>query len=182
MPADVEVIEKENKVGRPELFPTVILPRFDDIYEWISEGHTEKSICKKLGIHPATWIEYKNKYNELAELIIRARSAAGELLLNKQFAAGCGQVVTLNKQKVTKDGDVVDYKEEAYIPPNTNAADFWGRHMMPEYKAPKQVESGNITINNFQLPEKVKEIEQLDKEITELEKRLAVDVEAIPTE
>jgi hypothetical protein len=160
MPAEIVEVERE-RAGRPELYPTVVLPNWDMIFEAISQGYTEKSIYEKLGINRQSWIDYKAKYTEFAEMIIRARSAAGELLLNKQFQAGCGQKVTLRKQKALKDGSVVDIEEEMYIPPNVNAADFWGRHMMPEYKAPKSVESGgNLTVN-FQLPQIQSELQKL---------------------
>lgn len=171
---EITTIDKDKRsVGRPELYPTVVQPRLDDIYEWISQGCTEQSICKTLGIHHSTWIEYKDKYTELAEIITRARSAAGELVLNKQFQAACGQTITLNKQKVTKDGDVVDITEDVYVAPNVNAAEFWARHMMPEYKAPKSVEITNNTTNNFQLPEAKAKVEQL---LTERQKARAIDI------
>ena len=176
---EVATIEKENKVGRPELFPIVIQPRLDDIYEWVSQGNTEKSICKSLGIHHSTWIRYKEQYKELSETITRARSAAGELLLNKQFAAACGQMVTLNKQKVTKDGDILDITEDMYVPPNVNAADFWSRHMYPDYKAPKSVDSGqNITVN-FQLPQLEQDLAQIAEKRKSLEALLHKDYEII---
>jgi hypothetical protein len=78
---------------------------------------------------------------------------------NQQYQKACGITVTLNKQKVLKDGKVVDYKEEAYIPPDTNAAEYVGRHDDPDYKPPKSVESGNITINNIQLPQLEQELQ-----------------------
>jgi hypothetical protein len=171
-------IETSNK-GRTELYPTVVLPRFDDIYEWISQGNTEKSICKRLGIHPFTWIRYKQEHNELSELITRARSAAGELLLNKQFSAACGQTVTLNKQKVTKDGDVVDITEDMYIAPNVNAAEFWSRHMYPGYIPPKGDSSGSIVINNFQLPQLEADLAAIVEKRKTLEALLHKDYEVI---
>ena len=173
--AEIATIDKDSggKVGRPELYPIVVQPRLDDIYEWVSQGCTEKSICKTLGIHHSTWIRYKDENKELSETITRARSAAGELLLNKQFAAACGQTVTLNKQKVTKDGDILDITEDIYVAPNVNAAEFWSRHLMPGYIPPKQVDPGqNITVN-FQLPEAKAKVEQL---LTERQKAKAIDI------
>jgi len=172
--------EKESKRGRSELYPVLVEPRLDDIYEWISQGYTEKSICKKLGIHPFTWIRYKQDNNELSELIIHARQAAGQVVLNKQFQAACGQSVTLSKQKVTKDGEVIDITEEMYIPPNVNAAEFWGRHMMPDYKPAKSVENLTLIQNNFQLPDLQQQLQQIQEKRKQLESLLAVDLE--PTE
>ena len=172
--ASVDMVDKiKRPPGRPELYPTLVQPRLDEIYEWISQGCTEQSICKALGIHRDTWIRYKDSNIELTDTITRARGAAGELLLNKQFAAACGQRVTLNKQKVTKDGDILDITEDIYVAPNVNAADFWSRHMMPGYIAPRSSDSGqNITVN-FQLPEAREKVEQL---LTEREKLRAVDI------
>jgi hypothetical protein len=179
MPETVAVKETEINKGRPELYPTLVKPYFDDIYNWIAEGNTEESIAKKLGIHPYTWICYKKGYTELTELITRARQSAGELMLHKQYQKASGMTISLNKQKVTKDGDVVDITEEMYIPPDTNAADFWARHLYPDYKPAKGVENGNLTINNFQLPEIDAKIQKLLKELNSLETQSAVDVECI---
>jgi hypothetical protein len=175
----VNTVEIESNRGRPELYPVVIEPNLDKIYEWIAQGYTEKSIYDKLQIHHSTWIRYKEEYKELSDTITRARTAAGQLMLNKQFQKACGQVVTLKKQKTVAGGDIVDVFEEQYIPPDTNAAEFWGRHMMPEYKAPKAVESGNITINNFQLEDIQKKKQEILQEIRKLEMQSAVDLEPV---
>ena len=169
----------DNKCGRPCLYDSHVKPYFDDIYKWIAEGMTEQSIAKKLGIHPFTWINYKKDNIELVELITRARSAAGELLLNKQFSAACGQTITLNKQKVTKDGDVVDITEDMYIAPNVNAAEFWSRHMYPGYIPPKGDSSGSIVINNFQLPQLEADLAAIVEKRKTLEALLHKDYEVI---
>ena len=46
-----------------------VLPFFDEILEWRTQGLTEKEICKRLGVPIATWDRYKNKHEELKELI-----------------------------------------------------------------------------------------------------------------
>ena len=181
--ADTAVaVGKKRSVGRPELYPVLAEPRLDDIYEWVAEGNTEKSICKKLGIHHSTWIEWKDKYPELAATITRARQAAGQLLLNKQFAAGCGQKVTVRKQKALKDGSIVEVEEEEYIPPNVQAAEFWARHMMPDYVPPKQADTTKTITVNFQLEDWEQKRKQILDEIKRLELQAAVDVEAVPVE
>jgi hypothetical protein len=168
-----------NNKGRPELYTTLVKPRYDDIYEWLAEGNTEESVAKKLGVHPYTWIRYKQDNCELSELITRARQSAGQLMLHKQYQKGSGMIVPLKKQKLTKDGEIIDIIEEQFIPPDTNAADFWGRHMMPDYKAPK--EPGNLTLiqNNYQLPELKQQLLQIEQELKKLESPVAVDVEVI---
>ena len=175
-------VKEPREVGRPCKYETYVKPYLDDIFEWVSRGITEKSIYKKLGVSADAWISYKDKYSELSETITRARQAAGQLLLNKQFAAGCGQKVTVRKQKALKDGTIVEVEEEEYIPPNVQAAEFWARHMMPDYIPPKQADTTkNITVN-FQLADWEQKRREILAEIKRLELQAAVDVEAVPVD
>lgn len=59
--------------GRPSKYETYVKSRFNEINEWLKQGATEKEICKNLGINNDTWIKYKKKYNELNELVKKAR-------------------------------------------------------------------------------------------------------------
>ena len=182
MPDSDIAVKQVAKVGRPCKYESHVKPYLDDIYDWVSQGMTEQSICKRLGIHPFTWIRYKQDNNDLSELITRARQAAGQLLLNKQFAAGCGQKVTVRRQKALKDGSIVEVEEEEYIPPNVQAAEFWARHMMPDYVPPKQADATKTINVNFQLDEWEAKRKEILDEIKRLELQSAVDVEAIPAD
>jgi len=156
---------------------TVIKHRLDDIEKWISEGMAEYSICKELGISTSTWYDAKKDYPELSELVLRARANAGSLLLNKQYQAASGQIITLKKQKVLRDGEVIDAEEEMYIPPNVQAAEFWGRHIMPGYVAPRSEGAGSVTVN-VQLPQVQAEIAKLADKRKALEQELAaIDID-----
>jgi hypothetical protein len=179
-----EIVKANNTrlVGRPCKYASHVKPYLDDIYDWISQGMTEQSIYGKLNISHQAWIEYKDKYTELAETITRARQAAGQLLLNKQFAAGCGQKVTVRKQKALKDGSIVEVEEEEYIPPNVQAAEFWARHLMPDYVPPKQADTTKNINVNFQLEDWEQKRKQILDEIKRLELSRAVEVEAVPVD
>lgn len=56
-------------MGRPNKYETHVKPRFEDIVKWLKLGATEKEIAKNLGINKSTFIDYKNKYSELSDLI-----------------------------------------------------------------------------------------------------------------
>ena len=158
--------------GQPELYPTVIKPRLKEIEGWLSEGAPEYAITKKLGISNQTWIEAKKKYTEFSDVVLRARFSAGSVMIGKQYSAACGQLIELKKQKVTKDGDVIDIKEEVYIPPNTNAADLWGRNMLPGYVQAKQDTGANVTVT-VQLPAVQAELDRITADRARLEAELA---------
>ena len=44
---------------------------------------------------------------------------------NALLRRALGYTITLSKQKVTKDGDVIDYEEEVHYPPDVTAQIFW---------------------------------------------------------
>lgn len=57
-------------MGRPSKYETHVKPYFKEIKEWLEQGATEKQVAEQLGInYTGTWIVYKNKYSEFAELI-----------------------------------------------------------------------------------------------------------------
>lgn len=62
-----------NKRGAPSKYESCVKSRFDEIAEWLELGATEKEIYTNLGIGKDSWIEYKRKYNELADLIKNGR-------------------------------------------------------------------------------------------------------------
>lgn len=166
----LDVDKKELTVGRNLAFPSKIWDRIDEIEDWISQGVAEYSIIKMLGIAKNTWYAAKRENKEFLNRINRARGSAAELLLHKQYQAASGHVVTLKKDKVTKDGDIIPATEEIYIPPNVNAADFWARHMMPGYIAPRS--EGQAVTVTVQLPAVEAELQRISSERERLEREL----------
>lgn len=61
------------KKGRKSKYDTIIKPRLDDIAEMLKIGVTDKDIADNLGISPQTFCEYKTRYPEFNEFIIKGR-------------------------------------------------------------------------------------------------------------
>ena len=55
--------------GRPSKYEENVKSKFSKIEEWLQIGISEKDIAERLGIHKATFVEYKKKYSELNDLI-----------------------------------------------------------------------------------------------------------------
>lgn len=170
---------EDTEAERKTKYTQLAKPLFNKIIQWSAEGMNDYSIANQIGVHYKTLSRWKGEYEEFAELFVRAHDARNCLTMNSGFKRANGIKVVLNKQKVTKDGDVVDYKEEQYFPPDVNAMDLYFRNNMPGYIQAKQGEIGNITVNNFQLPQKQQELAQLDTEIQNLEALLGVDYKVI---
>jgi predicted DNA-binding protein YlxM (UPF0122 family) len=176
---NMPVVAPGNSVGRPEKYLTHVLPRLAEIEEWLKEGYTDYSIADSLGISQTTLIEYKKECPEIIEVYQRARTSRNALVMNKMYQKASGIKEKLLKQKVTKEGEVVNITEEVYIPPDVQAADLFLRNNDPEYKGPKNIESGNITINNFSQDDWQTKRKQLLQEIMRLEMQSAVDLEPV---
>jgi hypothetical protein len=169
-----------DKRGRPCKYDTHIKPYLEQIFEWLCKGYTDYSISEQLGIHQNTWMRYKDKYSVLGELYARARTQKNALVMHSMFKKATGIVQMIPQQKVTKDGDIVDYTETIYVPPDVNAADLYLRNNDENYKSAKS-EPGNLTLiqNNFQLPQISQQLKEIENQLKSLESPSAVDVEAI---
>lgn len=151
-------------------YETHVLPRIKDILQWLKAGMTDYSIADKLGIDRGTLIDYKIKYSTITTLYTRAQDERNCLVMNKMYSKATGERVSLLKQKLDKFGTVVDIKEEQYIPPDVNAADLFLRNNSDTYKSAKtDVSGGNITINNYPLPELEAKRAEILSEIQKLE-------------
>ncbi len=177
--AMMPVVASDNISGRPYKYETHVLPRIQEIEQWIREGYTDYSISDSLGISPTTLIEYKKDRIEVIEAYQRARTHKNCLVMHKMFQKATGEKVTLNKQKLDKEGFTHDLTEEMYIPPDVNAADLFLRNNDPDYKGPKSVESGQSITVNFQLPQLEQELQQLAEKRKTLEALLHTDYEVI---
>ena len=169
-----------DNLGRPCKFETLVQPRLHEIYGWIKAGMTDYSISGNLGIHPISFIRYKQRYDILASLYARAAAERNRLVMNSMFRKANGEIVPTVKQKLDRFGNKVDLLEEVYIPADVNAADLYLRNNDPNYKQAKSDTGGNVIINNIQLPQLQQQLQQVQDEIKRLDTQLAVDLE--PTE
>lgn len=142
----VEIEKPEIDIkGRPCKYASHVEPYLDKVYQWIKDGMTDYSIAENLGIHKYTFIRYKEMFNDLSDLYTRACLERNRLVMNRMYKRACGEKAQVIKQKALKDGQIVDLKEEVYIPPDVNAADLYLRNNDPEYKSAK---SDQVIINN----------------------------------
>lgn len=155
-------------------YESYVLPRLEDIYNWLVQGYTEYSIAASLGIGHNTLIDYKKKYPEIIEVYTRARKERNNLVMNKMFSKATGMIGEVKQEKLTKDGEKVVLKSEIYVPPDVNAADLYLRNNDPEYKSTKMVEIGGSTTINFNMAELASKREEL---LSEIQKLQAINVE-----
>lgn len=117
------------------------------IQSWALSGLTNEQIADNMGVNVSTIYEWCNKYPEFANALKRAKSIADEEVENALYKRALGYTVTLNKQKVTKDGIAVDCIEEMHIPADTTAQIFWLKNRKPEKWRDKVEQSVTVEDN-----------------------------------
>lgn len=92
---------------------------------WARDGLTDEQIAHNMGIRRETLYDYKNKYPNISNALKKGKEVVDIEVENALLKKALGYTITLHKQKVTKDGDVVDIEEEVHIAPDTTAQIFW---------------------------------------------------------
>lgn len=92
---------------------------------WARDGLTNEQIANNIGINVKTLYDWKNKESNISNSLKRGKEVVDFEVENALLKKALGYTITLHKQKVTKDGDVVDIEEEMHVPPDTTAQIFW---------------------------------------------------------
>lgn len=92
---------------------------------WARDGLTEEQIAKNMGVSVKTLFNWKHKELPILQALKKGKEVVDFEVENALLKKALGYTITLHKQKVTKDGDVVDTEEEMHVPPDTTAQIFW---------------------------------------------------------
>lgn len=109
---------------------------------WARDGLTDKEIADNIGIHVATFCDWKNKYSEFSETIKEGRSPVlvkvEDTFFTKKLQGYTVKEVTKEKTiHRDADGNVTGSTEhvrenERYIPPDTTGIIFYLKCRKPE--------------------------------------------------
>ena len=92
---------------------------------WARDGLTEEQIAKNMGVSVKTLFNWKQKELPILQALKKGKEVVDFEVENALLKKALGYTITLHKQKVTKDGDVVDIDEDMHVPPDTTAQIFW---------------------------------------------------------
>jgi len=147
-------------------YDTHVKPRLKDIYTWVKSGYTDYSIADSLDICHESLIKYKAEIVELSSVFTRARAERNNLVMGAMYSRAKGIKQEVNKVKVLNSGDIIEYTEETYIPPDVNAADLYLRNNSDDYKSAK-ADTGGLTLiqNNIHLPQLQEQLRQIDDQL-----------------
>lgn len=126
---------------------------------WARDGLTDEQIAHNMGIRRETLYDYKNKYPNISNALKKGKEVVDIEVENALLKKALGYTITLHKQKVTKDGDVVDIEEEVHIAPDTTAQIFWLKNRKKAQWRDK-IEHGVDNTEVTKLDELLKEIKK----------------------
>lgn len=120
---------------------------------WAREGLFDKDIAKKMNVSEATLNNYKKKYPKVKEALRKGKELVDIEVENALFKKAIGYTITINEQKLDKNGCIHDLKREVHFPPDTTAQIFWLKNRKRnEWRDKVEVETNADELN------KVKEL------------------------
>lgn len=110
---------------------------------WARNGLTDEQIANNIGISRSTLFEWRKNNQDISNALKKGKEVVDIEVENALLKKALGYTIKLHKQKVTKDGDVVDIEEEMHIAPDTTAQIFWLKNRKPEKWRDKVVDTEN---------------------------------------
>ena len=105
------------KAGRKSNYHTKVEPYFEEIKAWRKNGQTEENIAKLLGVSFRTFLDYKNQFPQLTQVLKESKEKLIAELEHTMFEMALGKVKVKETKKFIKNGK--DGKQETRIEETT---------------------------------------------------------------
>ena len=105
---------------------------------WARDGLTNEQIATNIGINVKTLYEWKNKESNISNALKKGKEVIDFEVENALLKRALGYTITINEQKIDKDGCVHDTKRDVHIPGDTTAQIFWLKNRKKEQWREKQ--------------------------------------------
>lgn len=126
------------KRGRPNVYDTVIKPRFDDIIIWAKAGATNVEIASALGIGLSTFQDHIANNTELRDALREAKMSGVPEIKMALYKRATGYDVEEVKTGVrpTKDGELIQYTEvtKKHVAPDVGAIQTYLRNFAEGFR------------------------------------------------
>lgn len=99
---------------------------------WARSGLSDEQIATNMQIATSTYYDWKKKYPEFSKAIKKGKDIVDFEVENALLKRALGYTITLNEQKVDKDGCVHDLVKNVHIPGDTTAQIFWLKNRKPK--------------------------------------------------
>lgn len=137
-------------------YETNVLPKLFLIEMWARDGLTDEQIAKNLGIHTATFHDYKKKHVEFSEALTKGKEVADYEVENALFKRACGFTYEEKIKELVIDSETGEesYKVTKVVEktalPDTTAQIYWLKNRKPETwkdKREQKVDLSGMLVN-----------------------------------
>lgn len=121
---------------------THVEPKLELVECWARDGLTDEQIANNLGIHVATFYEYKKKHNEFSESLKRGKDIIDYQVENALLKRALGY----EYEEVTYEHGEETKRVLKHVVPDTTAQIFWLKNRKPQqWRDKKDIEhSGEV--------------------------------------
>lgn len=95
---------------------------------WARDGLTDEQIANNMGINARTLYRWKNEHSQICQTLKKGKEVADYQVENALYKRALGYTITVNEQKVDKDGYVHDLVKDIHVPGDVGAMIFWLRN------------------------------------------------------
>lgn len=110
-------------------YETEVLPRLNEIKNWVLAGATDKEVMERLGIKNTAFYLYKGKHAEFAETLKKTKAIADAEVVGALYKRAMGYEVEEWEEVYNGAGELVSKKvKKRHIPPDPTSMNFWLVH------------------------------------------------------
>lgn len=92
---------------------------------WARDGLTDEQIAKNIGINRTTLYDWKKKEINIADALKKGKEVVDFEVENALLKRALGYTITIQEDKLDKDGCIHTLEREVHIPADTTAQIFW---------------------------------------------------------
>ena len=98
---------------------------------WARDGLTDEQIAKNIGINRTTLYDWKKKEVNIADALKKGKEVVNFEVESALLKRALGYRITIDEEKLDRDGCVHTLKKDVHIPPDTTAQIFWLKNRKP---------------------------------------------------
>ena len=110
---------------------------------WARDGLTDEQIANNMGINVRTLYRWKNEQSLICQTLKKGKEVADYQVENALYKRALGYTITINEQKVDKDGYVHDLVKDVHVPGDVGAMIFWLKNRKSDKWKDKPQEQSN---------------------------------------
>lgn len=98
---------------------------------WARGGLTDEQIAKNIGINRTTLYDWKKKEINISDALKKGKEVVDFEVENALLKRALGYTITIQEDKLDKNGHVHTLEKEVHIPADTTAQIFWLKNRKP---------------------------------------------------